>query len=223
MFATQVVPTLRQMSDQFMQTRTTFLGGCLQEMATQLTASYRRQESASCPHCAKSLKRHSINSKTLHTLQGSITLERPYFYCRNCKSGFYPLDEALELAEEAYQYDMQEKMLRLGTESPYAISADIFKQLTGISPTDHCLHDTLNRIGTLAPIEEVIPSAEEIIRRIIGQSPEEELPVLVVAGDGAHTPTRPKGSATAGADRANGGRSKVSVSTYWTARSASSR
>jgi hypothetical protein len=194
MLSAQNIPTLRQMSDQFMQTRTTLLGGCLQEMAIQLTASYRQQDLASCPHCAKSLKRHSINAKTLHTLQGSITLERPYFYCPSCKAGFYPLDEALELANEAYQYDMQEKMLRLGIESPYAISADLFKELTGISPSDHCLHDTLNRIGTLAPIDDVIPSAEEIIGRIEAVNcPELELPVLVVASDGAHTPTRPKG------------------------------
>ncbi|MGC8493413.1 MAG: hypothetical protein ACP5SH_16925 [Syntrophobacteraceae bacterium] len=71
----QEIPTLRQMSNQFMQTRTTLLGGCLQEMATQLTASYRRQDIAPCPHCGKSLKRHSINAKTLHTMQGSIILE----------------------------------------------------------------------------------------------------------------------------------------------------
>jgi hypothetical protein len=194
MFTAQKIPTLRQMSEQFMQTRTTLLGGCLQEMATQLTASYRQQELARCPHCCKALKRHSVNDKTLHTLQGSITLERPYFYCRSCKAGFYPLDEALELADEAYQYDMQEKMLRLGIESPYAISADLFKELTGITPSDHCLHDTLNRIGALAPIEEVIPSTEEIVRRIESvRTTQEERPVLVVASDGAHTPTRPEG------------------------------
>ena len=193
MFAAGTLPTLRQMSEQFTQTRTTLLGGCLQEMALQLTASYRQQEVAPCPCCSKTLKRHSLNAKTLHTMQGSITLERPYFYCHRCKMGFYPLDHALELADEAYQYDMQEKMLRLGIESPYAISADLFKELTGISPSGHCLHDTLNRIGTLAPIEEVIPSAEEITQRIESvSSPEEELPVLVVASDGAHTPTRPK-------------------------------
>jgi hypothetical protein len=188
------LPTLRQMSTQFTQTRTTLLGGCLQEMVLQLTASYRQQESAPCPCCGKTLKRHSVNAKTLHTMQGSITLERPYFYCRSCKSGFYPMDHVLELADEAYQYDMQEKMLRLGIESPYEISADLFKELTGLNPSNHCLHDTLNRIGTLAPIEEVIPSAEEIIRRIESvNAPEEGLPVLVVASDGAHTPTRPKG------------------------------
>ena len=122
----------------------------------------------------------------------SPTLERPYFYCRDCKSGIYPIDHALELAHEAYQYDMQEMMLRMGIESPYAISASLFKDLTGLSPSNHCLHDTLNRIGTLAPIEEVIPSAEEIRRRIEAvEAPEDGLPVLVVASDGAHAPTRP--------------------------------
>lgn len=188
------LPTLRQMSDQFMQTRTTLLGGCLQEIVVQLTTSYRQQELAACPHCGKSLKRHSLNTKTFHTMQGSITLERPYFYCRDCMAGLYPLDEALELANEAYQYDMQEKMLRLGIESPYAISADLFKELTGISPSNHCIHDTLNRIGHLAPIEEVIPSTEEIERRIASVTSScEEKPVLVVASDGAHAPTRSKG------------------------------
>ena len=118
MFSTQKLPTLRQMSDQFSKTRTTLLGGCLQEMAFQLTAFYRSQEFAPCPCCSNQLKRHSINAKTLHTMQGNITLERPYFYCHRCKSGYYPMDHALELANEAYQYDMQDKMLRLGIESP---------------------------------------------------------------------------------------------------------
>lgn len=194
MFAAGTLPTLRQMSEQFMQTRSALLGGCLQEMATKLTISYQEQELALCPHCGKTLKRHSVNAKTLHTLQGSITLQRPYFYCRGCREGFYPMDEALELADEAYQYDMQEKMLRLGIESPYAISAELFKELTGLGVSDHCHHDTLNRIGAVAPIEEVIPSAEEIAKRIeAASSPEKPRPVLVVASDGAHTPTRPKG------------------------------
>lgn len=194
MFAAGTLPTLRQMSQQFMQTRSGLLGGCLQELATKLTISYQEQEQALCPHCGKTLKRHSVNAKTVHTLQGSITLQRPYFYCRSCKEGFYPMDEALELADEAYQYDMQEKMLRLGIESPYAISAELFKELTGLSVSDHCHHDTLNRIGAVAPIEEVIPSAEEIAKRIeAAASPENPRPVLVVASDGAHTPTRPKG------------------------------
>jgi hypothetical protein len=194
LFEAETLPTLRQISDQFTRTRSTLLGGCLEEMVKELTEAYQAQELAGCPHCGKSLKRHSINAKTLNTLQGSVTLARPYFYCRSCKAGAYPLDEALELADEAYQYDMQEKMLRLGIESPYAISADLFKELTGISPSNHCHHDTLNRIGAAAPIEEVIPSAEEIARRIASvHSATGERPVLAVASDGAHTPTRPKG------------------------------
>jgi len=198
LFNAEKLPTLRQMSDHFTRTRSTLLGGCLEKMVSELTAAYQQQELANCPHCATPLKLHSKNPKTLHTLQGSLTVERPYFYCRSCKQGLYPLDEALEMADEAYQYDMQEKMLRLTAESPYKISADLFKEMTGFTPSNHCLHDTFNRIGTLAPIEDVIPSAEEIGKRIESvTTPEGELPVLVVASDGAHTPTRPEGKRNA--------------------------
>lgn len=194
LFATQGLPTLQEMSEQFMETRTTLLGGCLEALARQLSTTYREQESAPCPCCGKIIKRHSVNQRTLYTMQGNIVIERPYFYCRDCKKGLYPLDGALKLAEEAHQYDMQEKMLHLGAETPYAISAETFKKLTGLSPSDHCLHDTVNRIGALVPLEEVIPSAEEIANRIAAAvSPERPKPVLVVAGDGAHTPTRPEG------------------------------
>lgn len=193
-FAAPKLPTLRGLSQQFMNTRTTLLGGCLEAMITELTTSYREQTSAACPHCQQNLKSHRMDDKTIATLQGPINVKRPYFYCRLCKIGFHPMDEALELAHEAYQYDMQEKMLHLATETPYAISAELFKELTGLSPTDHCHHETLNRIGALASLEDVIPSAAEIARRIESVRPSaEELPVLLVASDGAHTPIRPEG------------------------------
>ena len=38
---------------------------------------------------------------------GSIELERPYFYCKDCKYGFYPLDEALGLSARKKQHDIQ--------------------------------------------------------------------------------------------------------------------
>lgn len=60
------LPTLRQMSAQFTKTRTTLLGGCLQEMVLHLTASYQQQEFAPCPCCGKILKRHSVNGKTVY-------------------------------------------------------------------------------------------------------------------------------------------------------------
>lgn len=193
-FAAPSLPTLRELSAQFMSTRSTLLGGCLQAMTKELTAAHLEQTTAHCPDCQKALQRRRLDEKTFATLQGSILLARPYFYCIDCKHGFHPLDEALNLAHEAYQYDMQEKMLRLTAESPYAISAKLFTELTGLSPSDHCMHETLNRIGIAAPLADVIPSAEEIGRRIADiTKPGEALPVLVVASDGAHTPTRPKG------------------------------
>jgi hypothetical protein len=58
------------------------------------------------------------------------------------------MDEALELADQANQWDMQEKMLRLGIESPYAISAELLTELTGLSVSDHSLlrHYAIRRL-----------------------------------------------------------------------------
>jgi hypothetical protein len=37
-----------------------------------------------------------------------VQLERPDFYCRMCSKGFYPFDEALNLAPGHLQLDVQQ-------------------------------------------------------------------------------------------------------------------
>jgi hypothetical protein len=43
-------------------------------------------------------------SRTVDTMVGSVQLERPYFYCRHCRQGTSPLDEALDLTEGCAQF-----------------------------------------------------------------------------------------------------------------------
>ena len=49
-----------------------------------------------------------MRSRTIDTKVGSFELSRPYFYCRDCQAGYYPLDEALCLSDARIQYDIQE-------------------------------------------------------------------------------------------------------------------
>jgi hypothetical protein len=95
------VPTLRDLSAQFMRTRGTLLGACLEALATQLHGHYQDQRHADCPGCGTCLKRKRVDRKTVSTLHGPVTLPRPYFHCRDCQIGFHPLDAALALAQEA--------------------------------------------------------------------------------------------------------------------------
>ena len=97
------------------------------------------------------------------------------------------------MAEEAHQYDLQDRLTQVSARLPYAESAALFHELTGLKVSNHLGHETLNRLAEAATLETVIPSPEEIERRIeAAKASPEDRPVLVVASDGAFVPTRPK-------------------------------
>ena len=86
-------PTLMDLSAQFMRTRGTLLGACLEALSEQLYSHYQDQHQGDCPGCGKCLNRKRVDPKTVTTLHGPMTLQRPYFHCRDCEIGFHPLDE----------------------------------------------------------------------------------------------------------------------------------
>jgi len=186
-------PTLREISERFMQTRLTLLGSCLEAVIRRRYAADLQQTDAVCS-CGRRLGRRRLDPKEISTLQGTFTLSRPYFYCDACAIGFHPLDAKLQLSEQYHQYDIQERTTRIGAELPFGLSADQFAHLTGVPASAHFIHQTLNAVGEAATLERVVPARAEIERRIEearGDSPRR--PVLVAACDGAMAPTRPPG------------------------------
>lgn len=186
-------PTLRELSEEFQATRRDLLGAILKGTVEQCLAPWLEQEVAPCPRCQRQLRRKRREKKVLSTLQGEFPLERPYFYCPNCRQGFCPVDAALGVAPQAHQFDVQHRVTKLAARMPFAEAVASVEELTGVRVSNHFAHDTLTAVGQAATLELVIPDAEEIARRIAkaqGNSPEP--PILVVASDGAKTPTRPK-------------------------------
>lgn len=188
-------PTLRELSDHLLKTRSVLLGGIMKALAVEATRHDGEATHANCPRCAKRVQRMRLDAKTVSTLHGALDLARPYFYCKPCKLGFHPLDEALALAQEVHQYDVQEIFTQFSAKLPYAEAAELFTKATGLlAPGAHFGHDTLNRIAEAAKLDIVMPDKEEIEARIEkAKGDGNELPVLVVATDGAHAPIRPKG------------------------------
>jgi hypothetical protein len=43
-----------------------------------------------CPKCGKRMTLHDDRAVPVETLEGRITLERPYYYCRSCHEGLFP-------------------------------------------------------------------------------------------------------------------------------------
>ena len=125
-------------------------------------------------------------------MQGDSELNRPWFYCTDCSLGFCPLDEVLEISRKQHQFDIQKKAVNLSAEVTFARASDIFKDLTGQHLSDHFMHATFDAVGTQARLEDIIPSAAQIEKKIQRVSTGSWRPILIVASDGAHLPTRPK-------------------------------
>ena len=154
------------------------------------------QEYCNCPKCNKKLKAWNKKAKrTVESLGGRLDLYRPYFYCKNCNHGFYPLDEALGLAPSPKQYDIQDLEAWLSSELPFKTAAEAFKRCTGDSLSSDHMFGTANRVGNDLNILDVCPSKDEILQKIDELSKDKfRRPVMMLAIDGAHTPTRPEPS-----------------------------
>jgi hypothetical protein len=190
---TAQAPTLLEISERFMQSRLTLLGTCLEAVIRQRYAADLQQTEAVCA-CGRRLFRRRLDAKEISTLHGRITLHRPYFYCDVCESGFHPLDAKLQLSDKHHQYDIQERTTRIGAELPFGLSAEQFAQMTGVAASPHFIHETLNAVGDATTLERVLPDADTISGRIDeARDGARRRPVLVVACDGAHAPTRPAG------------------------------
>jgi hypothetical protein len=185
-------PTLMELSEVFTKTRQKFLGACVQRLIEQKYADLLEQPYCACPQCGKRCKRRRDNSKEMRTMQGPSNLKRPWFYCADCSCGFSPLDEVLEISRKRYQFDIQKKSVKISAEVPFCVGSEIFEELTGQSISNHFIHETFEELGAEAYLEDVIPSHKEIEQRIRQASVGKWRPILVVASDGAHLPTRPK-------------------------------
>ena len=124
---------------------------------------------------------------------GSVRLERPYFYCRVCKEGVYPLDEALGLTPGRTQLDVQKAAAKLVIETTYDEAQTLFHDLTGVHLGSERMHTLTNRAAEGLGVLDMAPSREQIDERIAQVAAGKwRRPVVVLGIDGAYAPTRPE-------------------------------
>ena len=185
-------PTLMEMSELLTRTRQKFLGEWLGVLIEEKYAELLDQEYAPCPACGRMRKKRLDSGKELVSMQGSAKIQRPWFYCEDCSLGYSPLDEVLQISRKKHQFDIQKKSIKLAAEVTFNRGGELFEDLTGQPLSDHFIHETFEAVGSEARIEEVLPSRAEVVERIEDASIGVWRPILVVASDGAHLPTRPK-------------------------------
>ena len=190
--STEGLPSLFTLTEAVRAERSGLSGTIVQAYVERTYATYLEQERADCPQCGGSLKARPSRPRTVATMVGSVTVDRPYFYCTPCRHGFYPLDEALGLSDHVKQTDIQEAASELALDMPYEQASQYLEKWTDASISDSVLHDLVGEIGQDVTVLDVCPTREEIQQRIAQVSAGRKWkPILVLAVDGADVPTRP--------------------------------
>jgi hypothetical protein len=76
------------------------------------------RQQAPCTRCEGILRARAFVCRTVDTLGGPVQLQRPYFYCRACHLGRYPLDEVLGVCDGRMQRDVHQAAAELAIELP---------------------------------------------------------------------------------------------------------
>ncbi len=184
--------TLPEMTATVWNLRQQLTGGITETIAAHVHRGEHDRTQVNCPRCDGMLRAQECVCRTVETLVGPVQLERPYFYCRRCRVGCYPFDDALGVVAGCKQLDLQQAVVHLVTEVPYDTAQALLRDLTGLSCGSERMHTVTNQVGAQLTVVDVAPAREEILHRIASVSVGRfRRPVLVLGIDGAYVPTRP--------------------------------
>lgn len=188
--------SITDISKSLFQNRSEIMGQAVLALIEKKFGYLLDQEYCECALCNRRIKaRPEKVRREIDTVVGAVTLYRPYFYCKSCSFGFYPLDEALGLTNGKIQADIQELEAWLAAEMPYETAVETLERCAGIKLSNHHAHDVVNKIADDVGILDVCPDATEIQCKIdLLAEGRHRRPVLMIGLDGAHAPTRPEPS-----------------------------
>lgn len=86
-----------------------------------------------CPNCTERSRLQSWRPRTVTTICGRISFERPWCVCAKCGHGFSPTDEALDLGRGSrVSAGLKEWLVELGAKTSFLEAAGLLKSLTGL-------------------------------------------------------------------------------------------
>ena len=186
-------PTLGQVSETIWALRQQLTGGLAETLVQHTHQEEQSRQHMPCPTCARLLTARGPVSRRVETLVGAVELARPYFYCRVCSEGTYPLDDKLHMSAGRIQLDVQQAVADVVTELPYETAATLFGHLSGIAVSSERMHTLTSQVAEDLTVLDVAPSREAIEQRVAAVAAGRfRRPVLVLGIDGAYVPTRPE-------------------------------
>lgn len=121
-------------------------------------------------------------SKSFLTILGEMILERAYYHCADCDSGFCPRDQALGLAAASLSPGVQRMIGLVGALVSFQEGSDLMRDLAGVEVDAKQVERTAEAIGA-----EIAEDEREVV---IPSSPDEIAPTMYLGVDGTGIPMR---------------------------------
>jgi len=92
-------------------------------------AGAQEAESHICAECGGEARYKGQKARDLITETGEVRLERAYYYCPNCRKGFFPLDRRWGLNETIYSPELAQQMVWVSDLLPYEQAKQVFERI----------------------------------------------------------------------------------------------
>lgn len=138
-----------------------------------------------CPKCSERAEAQDWRQRTVTTICGKITFERPWFVCDHCGHNFSIADRTLGLQPRArLSKGLEEWIISLGARTSFVEAAHLLEELTRLKVSDETIRQHTERRGNEIEVE--LQAASEQVKKT--QEPAEPLDpapgVLMVETDG---------------------------------------
>ncbi len=179
----------------FRRTNQNCLAGCFRNLSACIIWSTAGRSSVIARIAAGFCEKSVTAAAGLKPVRAPACSKGRIFTVRTAKKDSRPWMTPWNWPPEGSSTDLQQLALEYLAEMPFERASELFDKTTGISFSDHRLHSLFAAFTDQMTIEDVIPAAEEIVRRLDNlPTSGNRRPILAVASDGAHMPTRPPGA-----------------------------
>jgi hypothetical protein len=152
----------------------------------QFSAPSAEQRSIACD-CGRAAHYRDLRSKPLLTAVGPVTVLRPYYLCRHCHKGQFPMDVELDIAGTELSPAIRRMQAVVGQQMPFDAGRQQMKLLAGIELTTKSMERSAEAVGehiAAGEHQEMQRAVQLHLPIVIGHP----VPILYIEMDGTGVP-----------------------------------
>jgi hypothetical protein len=190
LFEMEEPPTLEEIEVSFRQSMHRIGGKFVECYVKSRNYGYMgRRIACSCGSMAESV---GYRPKQIQTLIGQAKIERAYYHCKKCGSGFAPIDEELKLSRRSFSKTVERAVCRLAVVESFESTVDDLYDIGGISISAKEAQIVSESVGAeLARVQsEEVREVFELDKEV---KAEDDAVILLIEMDGKIVPTHDGG------------------------------